>query len=219
MNKNPRIFVFGSNLAGRHGKGAALAAVREHGAEYGVGEGRTGNAYAVPTKDGRLKTRTLNSIKASVDAFLVYASGHPDLTFQVTALGTGLAGYRHAQIAPMFKEAPINCDLPAEWHRFYGGDAPLEKGELIEVLIRPVDGPKPGLTSMLGRFEEASIGYLIIHTAKSETPDGEEHTCGIRRVRIEHISRVQRFVPSPHRALYPPEIQEQARKPSPARNT
>ena len=56
MTDKPWIFVFGSNLAGRHGKGAALFARQERGAIYGVGQGRTGNAYAIPTKDERLRT-------------------------------------------------------------------------------------------------------------------------------------------------------------------
>lgn len=111
------IFVFGSNLAGRHGKGAALHARRYHGAVYGVGVGRTGNAYTIPTKDGRLNVLPLHVIDMHVVAFLVYAGEHPDLTFQVTRIGCGLAGYRDDQIAPMFKGAPNNCILPDGWEK------------------------------------------------------------------------------------------------------
>lgn len=109
------IFVFGSNLAGRHGKGAALTARQEFGARYGVGRGRTGHAYAIPTKDENLRTLPLTSIRKHVAAFIVYATAHPDLQFKVTAIGTGLAGYKHQDIAPMFACAPDNCKLPAEW--------------------------------------------------------------------------------------------------------
>lgn len=109
------IFVFGSNLAGRHGKGAALHARQNFGAQYGVGYGRTGNAFAIPTKDAKLRVLPLDSIRGSVAMFLVYAKDHPDLEFKVTAIGTGLAGYKHEQIAPMFKGAPKNCQLPDEW--------------------------------------------------------------------------------------------------------
>jgi len=109
------IFVFGSNLAGRHGKGAAADARRLHGAEYGVGEGRTGNAYAIPTKDHRLMTRPLDDIRASVETFKAYARDNASLTFHVTRVGCGLAGYRDHQIAPMFFDAPDNCVLPPEW--------------------------------------------------------------------------------------------------------
>jgi hypothetical protein len=113
------IFVFGSNLAGRHGKGAALAAMREHGAVYGVGEGRTGNAYAIPTKGRKLQVLPVASIARSVETFLNYARAHPELTFQVTPIGTGLAGYRHDQIAPLFRGVPENCVMPVEWKGMY----------------------------------------------------------------------------------------------------
>ena len=109
------IFVFGSNLAGRHGKGAALYAREHHGAEYGVGVGRTGNAYAIPTKDQRFRSLPLDLIAGYVMDFIDYAREHPELQFQVTAIGTGLAGYSHEQIAPMFHNAPGNCVLPEEW--------------------------------------------------------------------------------------------------------
>ena len=109
------IFVFGSNLAGRHGKGAALHARQHHGAVYGVGEGMTGSSYALPTKDKYMKTRSLNSIKRSVDRFIRYANNNPNLQFEVTKVGCGLAGYNEEDISPMFKDAPSNCILPEGW--------------------------------------------------------------------------------------------------------
>ncbi len=111
------VFVFGSNLAGRHGAGAALAARKKYGAAYGVGLGRTGNAYAIPTKDERLKVLPLDKIQNSVLGFLRYARAHPELSFLVTPIGTGLAGYKHSDIAPMFFDAPANCVLPIQWER------------------------------------------------------------------------------------------------------
>ena len=109
------IFVFGSNLAGRHGKGAALTAKNSFGAQYGVGEGRTGNAYAIPTKDKALIPRSLPKIEQSVIKFLEYARSNPELAFRVTKIGCGLAGYSEQQIKPMFKDAPSNCQLPIGW--------------------------------------------------------------------------------------------------------
>ena len=109
------IFVFGSNLAGRHGKGAALYAREHYGAEYGVGEGRTGNSYALPTKDENIKTRPLSDVRTSVDTFIRYAKDNPELTFQVTKIGCGLAGFKESEIAPLFKDAPSNCELPEGW--------------------------------------------------------------------------------------------------------
>lgn len=112
------IFVFGSNLAGRHGKGAALCAVRDHGAKYGQGEGFQGQSYAIPTKDARLKSLPLERIKNGVDQFLAFARSRSDLRFQVTRIGCGLAGYTDEQIGPLFKHAPENCDLPLEWIQY-----------------------------------------------------------------------------------------------------
>lgn len=112
------IFVFGSNLAGRHGKGAARYALQHYGAEYGVGIGRTGEAYAIPTKDEKIRTLPLPRIKKYVEDFLQYARGNPQLTFLVTKVGCGLAGYTENDIAPMFSEAPDNCQLPEGWDNY-----------------------------------------------------------------------------------------------------
>lgn len=103
------IFVFGSNLAGRHGRGAALYAKQHHGAIYGQGVGRQGNSYALPTKDHKLRTLPLQAIKKYVDEFIKYAESRPDLQFQVTRVGCGLAGYNDSQIKPLFDSAPSNC--------------------------------------------------------------------------------------------------------------
>lgn len=118
MSDHPTIFVFGSNLAGRHGKGSARRAADVYGAQRGVGEGRTGRAYAIPTKSAGLVVLPLRDIRASVDRFVDYARQHPELTFEVVAIGTGLAGYTHEQIGPMFSCAPPNCKLPQAWARF-----------------------------------------------------------------------------------------------------
>lgn len=107
-----KVFVFGSNLAGRHGKGAALFARQHHGAIYGQGEGLQGNSYAIPTKDETLRILPLTVIRAYVIRFKLFAASRPDLSFEVTPIGCGLAGYKPIQIAPMFADAPANCTLP-----------------------------------------------------------------------------------------------------------
>jgi hypothetical protein len=106
------VFVFGSNLAGRHGKGAALWARLHRGAVYGRGVGLQGNAYAIPTKDHRLQVLPLNVIRAHVTDFLAFAAQHPEQRFQLTPIGCGLAGYRPTDIAPMFANAPPNISMP-----------------------------------------------------------------------------------------------------------
>jgi hypothetical protein len=111
------IFVFGSNLAGRHGKGAALEAITRHGAIYGQGEGLQGNSYAIPTKDSQLQPLALWRIKEYVSNFKRFAKLNPQLEFMVTKIGCGLAGYSPEDIAPMFDNAPTNCKLPIEFTR------------------------------------------------------------------------------------------------------
>ena len=112
------IFVFGSNLAGRHGKGSALHARERYGAVYGKGEGLQGSSYAIPTKDHALRALPLNQIKLYVRRFIEFAREHPEMTFKVTRVGCGLAGYSDKQMAPLFVRAPKNCQLPEEWKPF-----------------------------------------------------------------------------------------------------
>lgn len=114
----PRIFVFGSNLAGRHGKGAAQWARLHRGAIYGQGEGFQGCSYAIPTKDKGLVSLPLGSIAFYVKRFLRFAEDHPTMTFELTPIGCGLAGYSVADIAPMFAKAPPNVLLPEEFKAY-----------------------------------------------------------------------------------------------------
>jgi hypothetical protein len=115
LNNGGNIFVFGSNEAGRHGKGAALTALRHWGAKHGQGFGRAGNSFAIPTKDARLRPLPLEAIRRYVADFIDYAKGHQELSFLVTRVGCGLAGYSDDDIKPMFVDAPRNCRLPDEW--------------------------------------------------------------------------------------------------------
>jgi len=87
------VFVFGSNREGRHGKGAALEAHRNWGAVYGQAEGRQGNAYAIVTKELRSNKPPvrLTEVAAGIVKFIAYAAYHPELEFQVTSIGCGLA--------------------------------------------------------------------------------------------------------------------------------
>ena len=98
LGKN-EVFVFGSNIQGFHGGGAAWYAHKNFGAEWGVGEGLTGRTYALPTMEG------VASLKHAVKNFIVCAKEHSELTFLVTAVGCGIAGYTPQEVAPLFKEA------------------------------------------------------------------------------------------------------------------
>lgn len=109
------IFVFGSNLAGRHGKGAALEAKQKYGAIYGQGEGLQGMSYGIPTKDEKLRVRSLADIADSIALFTEFARKNPKLKFKVTKVGCGLAGYNwENQIRPLFKNIQDNIEFVGE---------------------------------------------------------------------------------------------------------
>ena len=97
--KYNQIFVYGSNIYGSNGAGAARDAEDVFGAKSGIGEGRNGQCYAIPTMDG-----SVEAIKPYVDRFIEYAAQHKELEFLLTPIGCGIAGYTPQQIAPLFKE-------------------------------------------------------------------------------------------------------------------
>lgn len=114
------IFVFGSNYSDRHGKGAALLAMRKFGAKPGQGVGLMGQSYGIATKGVRLDVLPLNAISVQIRKFLKFAQQYPNLHFLVTQVGCGLAGYKAKQIAPLFFEhdVPDNVSLPASFWKF-----------------------------------------------------------------------------------------------------
>lgn len=113
MLEENEIFVFGSNLAGMHGGGAAWVANMKFGAEWGIGVGLTGRSYAIPTMHGGVET-----IKPYVDEFIRFAQANPELKFLVTRIGCGIAGFRDEEIAPLFDEAThvSNIYLPETFY-------------------------------------------------------------------------------------------------------
>ncbi|SEN05528.1 hypothetical protein SAMN04487902_106161 [Prevotella sp. ne3005] len=106
------IFVFGSNLRGMHGGGAAYIAHRKFGAIMGQGVGLQGQSYAIPTMQGGVET-----IRPYVDEFIQFAKEHPTLTFLVTRIGCGIAGFTDDEISPLFGKAHEveNIVLPPNW--------------------------------------------------------------------------------------------------------
>lgn len=103
------VFVFGSNTEGRHDGGAAHAAFERFGAEWGRGEGLADQSYALPTMDGA------EVFKAAVVRFLSFAGARPDLTFWLTKVGCGVAGYDERQVRRWFAAAPLNVIKPPRW--------------------------------------------------------------------------------------------------------
>jgi hypothetical protein len=121
------IFVFGSNLSGVHGAGAAKAAHKYFGAEWGNPHGRQGNSYAIPTKNASISTTLpLPAIRDFVIEFAQYALSHPELEFFITRVACGLAGCKDSQIAPMFRDAGCcelqNCSFPSPWQQYLVDD-------------------------------------------------------------------------------------------------
>jgi len=112
------IFVFGSNLAGVHGAGAAKAARNIYGARLGTGVGMTGRAYAIPTKDHHIKTLPIDEIAVYVEQFVAFTQEKNDMEFFITRVGCGLAGYKDEQIAPLFKGIGNNCSVPEQWIKY-----------------------------------------------------------------------------------------------------
>jgi hypothetical protein len=112
-----QIFVFGSNRLGYHRRGAAKDAMDYFNAVYGQGEGLQGQAYAIPTKSSPYKSLSIEDIRAHVNKFLQFALDNKHLIFFLTPIGTGLANYKHEDIAPLFAAAPRNILLPSEWDK------------------------------------------------------------------------------------------------------
>ncbi len=113
------IFVFGSNKAGIHGAGAALYAHQNHGAEWGVGEGLTGHSYALPTKDENITTMGWQELDAAIGRFCDYARMYYKLTFLLTPVGTGLAGWSKREVGYLFRKNKVPSNVYLTWTWLY----------------------------------------------------------------------------------------------------
>jgi hypothetical protein len=113
LNEN-KVFVFGSNLSGKHGKGAAKTAMYKFGAKWGQAAGLQGKSYGIPTKDYNMNVLSIPEIEHHVRKFISFAKKNPQLTFFVTEVGCGLSRFSPKQIAPLFVDAKdlSNVHLP-----------------------------------------------------------------------------------------------------------
>lgn len=119
LPQNGEVFVFGSNLAGIHGAGAAKVARELFGAPFGAGMGLMGMSYAIPTKNKQIETIHPIQIRMYVNQFKTFAGFfESEMKFFVTRIGCGLAGYDDSVIAPMFKGSPENCSFAKEWEKY-----------------------------------------------------------------------------------------------------
>ncbi len=120
------VFVFGSNLEGMHGGEAARIAFEKFGAQWGIGEGPTGNSYAIPTMHGGLE-----AIRPYVDKFVEYAACHQEKRFLLTRVGCGIAGFRDNDMAPLFWQIHDldNVAYPKEWDEALSAEYHLRKAK------------------------------------------------------------------------------------------
>ncbi|WP_205617365.1 A1S_2505 family phage non-structural protein [Pelomicrobium methylotrophicum] len=176
------VFVFGSNLAGRHGAGAAAEAFDRFGARRGVGEGYMGepprHCYAIPTKDERLAVLSLDKIAAAVGRFVEFAASRPELRFFVTRVGCGLAGYRDEQIAPLFAGAPLaRCSFPRPWRRY------LEPRSMAYAGGGARHAPLPVLRRMTRIAQRLEArGYVLRTGGGNDTDSAFEAGCAKKEV-------------------------------------
>ena len=113
--KDKEIFVFGSNMYGHHGGGAAKQAMDDFGAEWGINEGLTGQCYAFPTLEREMTKRGIRALENSRDRLFATARALPEYTFLLTKVGTGIAGYSEEEMIPLFQNAPANIVKPEGW--------------------------------------------------------------------------------------------------------
>lgn len=157
------VFVFGSNLAGKHFGGAARDAYQLFGAVMGDGEGMTGQCYAIPTLDEQFKKRTLADINTSVESFIEQAKKLPTKRFIVTPIGCGIAGFSVEQIAPMFRHAPANCILPDE----FKPKSPSSKAAIASVLLF-LFGLQAGFAAQPSAIKDADAVRAIVGEAANQ---------------------------------------------------
>ncbi|MBI2803336.1 MAG: hypothetical protein HYX63_24225 [Gammaproteobacteria bacterium] len=114
------VFVFGTNVAGVHDEGTAVAATRFHGATAGVWNGMAGNSYAIPYRSSDRKLLGAKHLSEYVATFLEFAKSHPATIFRVARFGCEKDAYLDRDMAPLFRNAPSNCAIPALWQREIG---------------------------------------------------------------------------------------------------
>lgn len=159
------VFVFGSNLAGSHGGGAARLAYNRFGAVWGQGVGLQGQSYAIPTMHGGV-----DAIKPYVDEFISFTKLHPELIFLVTKIGCGIAGFKDEEIAPLF-EAAIDVE-----------NIILPKSFVC--VISTAERYAAEMSTM--KFKAVRIKFFREDEEKLKSMTGEEKNMFMQKIREEH---------------------------------
>ncbi|AOA58639.1 A1S_2505 family phage non-structural protein [Acinetobacter larvae] len=161
-------FVFGSNLAGTHAGGAAKIALQHFGASKGVGRGWAGQSFAIPTMNEHLQQMPLSQIQHYIDDFKTYVQHHPHITFFITAVGCGVAGYKVAEIAPMFKGIAHNVIFPESFRPFVAKTLPRLTQKLLYSFIQPEivlnTDPEAAIEQLPLSAAEKSFVRIILNT-------------------------------------------------------
>lgn len=133
ISTKQNIFVYGSNLKGINGAGSALEAKKNHGAKNGIGKGLNGNAYAIPTKKEPYVNMSFDELKVHLHDFVDFVKAHPEMQFNMTRVGCGLAGFTPAQVAPQLKELAnaenMNWEMSKDFLPFIKTDMKVKLGE------------------------------------------------------------------------------------------
>ena len=162
------IFVFGSNMAGQHGAGAAKTALEHFGALNGVGRGWSGQSYAIPTMNEHLQQMPLSQIQHYVEDFKIYTKNHPKMTYFITSIGCGIAGYKVEEIAPMFKGISHNVIFPQSFRPFVEKTLPKLGQKFLQILFRNAvifNSSPDELIDVLALTEnEKSLAKILLNT-------------------------------------------------------
>ena len=162
-------FVFGSDLAGKHEQGAALTAVLHFGALKKVGRGWSGQSFAIPTLNEHLQQMPLSQIEHYVNDFKTYTKNHPKITYFITSIGCGVAGYKVEEIAPMFKGISRNVIFPESFRPFVEKPLPKLTSKLLHTIFQDsvILAPKSEeLIQVLALTDnEKSLTRILLNTA------------------------------------------------------
>ncbi|MEB3766364.1 hypothetical protein [Acinetobacter sp. MD2] len=135
------IFVFGSDLAGKHSEGAARIAQQFFGALHGVGRGWSGQSFAIPTLNEHLQPMLLAQIQHYIEDFKIYTKQHPNTHYFITALGCGQAGYQTSDIAPLFRGISSNVTFPESFQPYIETNAaalfPNLDAQMLQQIFKP----------------------------------------------------------------------------------
>lgn len=198
LPQHGEILVFGSNLAGRHGKGSAEIALKRFGAVYGQGQGLQGQSYGIATKDGRPGTPALADVAATlplpvirdqVIEFLKLARSTPDKRYFVVRLGCVLAAHEDADIAPLFAAAPSNCSFSDAWRPWLGPRSavptvatPDPRGDGINIWsgTKGLGGALTNMSELARKRGNIQFGYPV-QIGKVQYPDAEAAYQALKR--------------------------------------